>query len=141
MTDCSGTCVDLTVDPNHCGACTTVCPATQPMCDASACTSGPCDGICATATTIAGGSGKNNIGTTAQCYQVVLDPPTTPTKLGGGNCGNFSGGRTFKVNGTDLSTTCAAGGNWPSVPATKGGGYCIAIGAGNESYAWFGTWW
>jgi Flp pilus assembly pilin Flp len=37
-TDCSGTCVDLTSDPNNCGSCGTVCPPATPVCIGSVCT-------------------------------------------------------------------------------------------------------
>ena len=37
-TNCSGTCVDLTSDPNNCGSCGTVCPPATPACIGSICT-------------------------------------------------------------------------------------------------------
>jgi len=40
LTDCGGTCADVTVDPGHCGTCATICPDpahASPTCAASAC--------------------------------------------------------------------------------------------------------
>ncbi len=52
----------------------------------------------------------------------------------GGNCGNFVSPRTLKVNGT---TEPCKGGNWPSVPAARNGGYCVQTTTGNQSFAFF----
>jgi Flp pilus assembly pilin Flp len=38
QTDCSGSCVDLTSDPDNCGGCGTVCPPAAPVCISSMCT-------------------------------------------------------------------------------------------------------
>jgi hypothetical protein len=38
QTDCSGSCVDLTSDPNNCGGCGTVCQPAAPVCISSMCT-------------------------------------------------------------------------------------------------------
>ncbi len=37
FTNCRGTCVDLTGDSDHCGACATVCPESRPICAEGVC--------------------------------------------------------------------------------------------------------
>jgi hypothetical protein len=56
--------------------------------------------------------------------------------LGGGNCGNFVSPRTLSINGTVMSCT---GGNWPSLPAKRNGGYCVQTTAGDNAWAYFAT--
>jgi hypothetical protein len=56
--------------------------------------------------------------------------------LNGGNCGNFAAPRTFQINGTLMSCT---GGNWPSLPAKRNGGYCFQATAGDFPWAFFTT--
>jgi hypothetical protein len=44
--------------------------------------------------------------------------------------------RVFRINGT----TTACGGNWPSTPAARNGGYCLQTSAGDPAWAYFTTW-
>ena len=39
---CNGICTDLSSDPNNCGACENVCPASAPFCIQGACALNPC---------------------------------------------------------------------------------------------------
>src|SRR3954469_5969320 len=49
---CNGTCTDMSSDPNNCGACGNVCPASTPACIQGRCGSCPptaptfCSGVC-----------------------------------------------------------------------------------------------
>ena len=90
---------------------------------------GPCASLCTSPTniTVNGSFQSGSIGTGAVCYQ-------TTSPVHGGNCGNFVSPRVLKVNGT---TEPCAGGNWPSVPAARNGGYCVQTTTGNQSFAFF----
>jgi PKD repeat protein len=90
---------------------------------------GPCTGLCTNPITftVNGSYQSGNLGTGAVCYQ-------TTSNMNSGNCGNFVSPRTLKVNGT---TEPCTGGNWPSLPAKRNGGYCIQTTTGNQSYAYF----
>jgi hypothetical protein len=92
----------------------------------------PCAGICSNPTsfTISGYYQSASLGTSARCYQ-------TSSTIHGGRCGNFVSPRTLKVNGT--AEVCNAG-NWSSIPAKVGGGYCIQVSSGNYSSANFSVW-
>ena len=70
------------------------------------------------------------IGTAALCYQM------TGATSGLFNCGNFVDPRTFSINGTSFDCVPTGEG---TLPATRNGGWCIQVGAGNEAWAWFGT--
>src|SRR4029077_193718 len=72
---------------------------------------------------------SGNLGTAATCHQTLAN-------LAGGNCGNFSGGRTLSINSTLVSCT---GGNWSSLPAKRNGGYCFQATAGDFPWAYFAT--
>ncbi len=90
----------------------------------------PCSGLCTSPivfTSVNFNSG--NLGTAATCHQTVAN-------INGGNCGNFSGGRTFRINDTLMS---CSGGNWPSLPAKRNGGYCFQATAGDFPWAFFVT--
>ena len=92
----------------------------------------PCSGLCSNPVTftINGSYQSGSLGTGAVCYE------TTAT-IYGGNCGNFVSPRTLMVNGT---TEPCMGGNWPSIPAKRNGGYCIQTTAGDQPWAYFTAW-
>ena len=92
----------------------------------------PCAGICANPTTFtwSGSYQSGNLGTGAVCRE-------TTHPVVGGNCGNFSGGRTLSVNGTVMPCTNT---NWPSLPAARNGGYCVSTTAGQQPYAFVTLW-
>jgi len=134
--------VDGLTDPNNCGACGHVC--------AYGCTNGecntPCTGKCSSPVNFTiDGDRKCTFGSNAQsdctspalgagavCYQ-------TTSALTGGGCYNFTGGRTFTING--VAQTCTISTAWPTpLPASVNGGYCITIGAGAFAYASFNVW-
>jgi hypothetical protein len=94
--------------------------------------SSPCAGLCSNPVNFTIGSNyqSGNLGTGAGCYQ-------TTSVIHGGNCGNFTSPRTLSVNGTQETCTYT---NWSSIPATRNGGYCIQITAGNYSWAYFSLW-
>jgi len=87
----------------------------------------PCAGICSNPTTFTwtGSYQSGNLGTGAVCRE-------TTHPVVGGNCGNFSGGRTLSVNGTVMPCN---NNNWPSVPPARNGGYCVSTTAGQFPYA------
>ncbi len=93
---------------------------------------GPCAGqscpSCIVFTTTSYISG--NLGTDASCYE-------TTAAIQDGNCGNFVVPRTLTINGTDMD--CATGRVWSLLPAKVNGGYCFVISAGNQAWAYFGT--
>ena len=90
----------------------------------------PCGGLCASPTVFASQNFQSgNLGTNATCHQ-------TAANLQGANCGNFAGGRTFRVN--DSLVACN-GGNI-TLPAKRNGGYCFQASAGNHPWAYFSTW-
>lgn len=95
-------------------------------------TGNPCDGLCANAQNISwsGSYQGQNLGTGAICRQ------TTQT-VAGGNCGNFAAGRQLLVNGVPM--TCNNQ-NWPSLPPTRNGGYCIQTTTGNYPWAFVTLW-
>jgi hypothetical protein len=51
-TVCDGTCIDTQSDVNHCGDCTTVCPAPTNALRIAACTAGTCGSACNPASTV-----------------------------------------------------------------------------------------
>ena len=94
-TACGGACVDLSSDPDHCGACDTVCGATE-VCSSSACsdacTAGlmACDRACvntATDNLNCGGCG-NACGDEERCASGVCESGATPD----GGCGCHAAG-------------------------------------------------
>jgi hypothetical protein len=87
----------------------------------------PCAGICANPTTFtwSGSYNSGNLGTGAVCRE-------TTHPVVGGNCGNFSGGRTLSLNGTVMPCN---NNNWPSLPAARNGGYCVSTTAGQFPWA------
>jgi hypothetical protein len=87
----------------------------------------PCAGICANPTTFTwtGSYQSGNLGTGAVCRE-------TTHPVVGGNCGNFSGGRTLSLNGTVMPCNNT---NWPSLPAARNGGYCVNTTAGQFPWA------
>jgi hypothetical protein len=105
------------------------------MCDASGCTSGPCDGICNTATSFTipwSGSGNFNT-TSALCYQTI-------SNIQDGNCSNFTSPKTLSLNNVVMGCSGWKASNGGVLPPKKGGGYCISISAGPETYASFTAW-
>ncbi len=94
--------------------------------------SSPCAAFCSNPEVIQvnGSYQSGNLGTGAICRET-----TDPTN--GGNCGNFSGGRTLKVNGV---TQVCNNQNWASLPPPVNGGYCVQVTPGTEAYAYFVMW-
>ena len=92
----------------------------------------PCSGLCTNPVTITLGTGysSGNLGTGVSCLQ-------SREPIAGGNCGNFVSPRTLRVNG--VVAPCD-GGNWTSVPASRNGGYCIQVTAGDHPYAYLTLW-
>jgi hypothetical protein len=117
----------------HCGACGTVCGATE-YCIEGACIASPCDGLCPMFVTVplAGdGFRMDNIGTVEQCFEVVgYERPSDPAAL---ICWNFVPGRTLEVNGTTVA--CLPEG--VTLGAERAGGYCLKAGSGDHPYAGF----
>ena len=102
------------------------CGGSCPACSGST----PCSGLCTSPIVFTSQNfNSGNLGTAATCHQTVAN-------IGGGNCGNFSGGRTFRINDTLMS---CSGGNWPSLPAKRNGGYCFQATAGDFAWAFFVT--
>jgi beta-glucosidase len=102
------------------------CGGSCPACSGTS----PCTGLCTGPIVFAGPNfNSGNLGAGATCHQTVAN-------LNGGNCGNFSGGRTFRINNTLMS---CSGGNWPSLPAKRNGGYCFQATAGDFPWAFFVT--
>ncbi len=91
----------------------------------------PCAGLCASPIVFTTATYQATLGTIATCHETVASPQ-------GGNCGNFVAPRSFSVNGA-VQTICTTGGNWPSLPAKRNGGYCFQSTMGDHSYAYFGT--
>ncbi|HWP05935.1 MAG TPA: carbohydrate-binding domain-containing protein, partial [Polyangiaceae bacterium] len=92
----------------------------------------PCAGLCDNPQIInwSGSYQSGNLGTGAICRE-------TTQPVAGGNCGNFSGGRTLSVNG--VVKTCNNQ-PWTPVPTPRNGGYCIQATPGQFSYAYMTLW-
>ena len=90
----------------------------------------PCDGLCTSPMTFKASTQVGNLGTGASCWQLV------GSTVHDFECGNFVSPRTFAVNGT--SADCTTGMSI-TAPAARNGGYCVQVGAGNYSYAYFTT--
>lgn len=113
---------------------------TNDVCSAGACThpsngtcstATPCSSLCTSPTSFSSASySSGNLGSGARCFE-------TTAALRGGVCGNFASSRKLSVNGTNV--TCN-GGNWPSLPAKRNGGYCVQATAGDFPWAYFVTW-
>ena len=71
----------------------------------------------------------SSTGTGAICYEY------NGTKSAG-NFGNFSSTRHFYVNGADKGTSSGS----YTLPATRNGGYCFVVGAGQNPWAWINAW-
>jgi subtilisin family serine protease len=93
---------------------------------------GACVGLCSNPKiiNINGSYQSGNLGTGAGCFE-------TSSPLHSGNCGNFTGARTMKLNGTQM--TCNNQ-NWSSVPGSRNGGFCIQTSAGNYPWSFFTLW-
>jgi hypothetical protein len=91
---------------------------------------GPCAGLCTNPITVAAEVDSGSLGTAASCYQVLAGGIANVT------CGNFVAPRTFSVNGTSIDCVTNEGG---ALPAERNGGYCMQVGAGQYSYAYFVT--
>ena len=76
------------------------------------------------------GYSSGNLGAGARCFE-------TSAALRGGVCGNFSSSRKLSVNGASVACN---GGNWPSLPAKRNGGYCVQASPGDYPWAYFVTW-
>ncbi|HEY5960601.1 MAG TPA: S8 family peptidase [Polyangiaceae bacterium] len=94
--------------------------------------SNPCADICPNPISFAwsGSYQSGALGTGVVCRE-------TTQNVVGGNCGNFTGGRTLSVNGVVMPCNNL---NWSSIPAKRNGGYCISTTAGNYSWAFFTLW-
>jgi hypothetical protein len=92
----------------------------------------PCTGICSNPVVFSwtGSYQSGPLGTGAVCRE-------TTHALAGGNCGNFTGGRTLSVNGTVMPCNNQ---NWPTLPAARNGGYCVTTTTGNFPWAFFTMW-
>ena len=115
-------------------------PCTNDVCSAGACThpengsctpTSPCSGLCTSPTPFSSASySSGNLGAGARCFE-------TSASLRGGVCGNFASSRKLSVNGVAVACN---GGNWPSLPAKRNGGYCVQASAGDYPWAYFVTW-
>jgi predicted outer membrane repeat protein len=94
--------------------------------------SSPCASFCSNPEVIQinGSYQSGNLGTGAICRE-------TTDLMNGGNCGNFSGGRTLTVNG--VPQTCNYQ-NWASLPPPVNGGYCVQVTPGSQAWAYFVLW-
>jgi len=77
------------------------------------------------------GYSSGNLGTGAACFQ-------TKEPIAGGNCGNFVSPRALRVNG--VVEPCDTGGNWTSLPASRNGGDCVQVTAGDQPWAYLTLW-
>lgn len=92
----------------------------------------PCAGICDNPV-VFGWSGSYQsgpLGTGAVCRE-------TTQPVAGGNCGNFTGGRTLSINGTVMPCNNQ---NWPSLPPARNGGYCVTTTPGDYPWAFYTMW-
>ena len=98
---------------------------------ASAASARPCASFCSNPVVFTNANfHSGNLGTGATCHETT----TSPAEL---NCGNFAPGRTFHINGQQL--TCDFQ-NHPLASFPKvNGGYCFRASAGNEPWAYFLT--
>ncbi|HVZ31270.1 MAG TPA: hypothetical protein VG963_02535, partial [Polyangiaceae bacterium] len=89
----------------------------------------PCGGICSNPVVFSwtGSYQSGALGTGAVCRE-------TTHPVAGGNCGNFSGGRTLSVNGTVMPCNNQ---NWSFLPPARNGGYCVSTTPGNQPWAFF----
>ncbi len=124
--DCGGSCGPCGDDKS----CVTDADCQSGDCDAGTCQafSSPCAALCANpqAISFTWNYQSGNLGTGPICLEVTQT-------VDGGNCGNFSGGRTLSVNGVQMPCNNQ---NWSFVPAPIGGGYCVQATAGDFDYAY-----
>jgi hypothetical protein len=92
----------------------------------------PCAGICSNPVMFSwsGSYQSGALGTGAICRE-------TTQAVAGGNCGNFTGGRTLSVNGTVMPCNNL---NWSSLPPARNGGYCVTTTPGNQPWAFYTMW-
>jgi hypothetical protein len=127
--------VNFKTDHDHCGSCEMACETAQ-ECLAGICRSSPCDGVCATFTTIEMTPQQNyktgNLGTAESCTEVIgYDPSPHPETF---VCWNVDPPRTVELNGVVLP--CNVGGRAFDVPL-RVGGYCVHVSAGQKNEAGF----
>lgn len=89
--------------------------------------SAPCSDLCSNPVQFTAPYSSGNLGSAATCHQ-------TTSNLVNGVCANFAAGRTFKINGTNVSC------NNFKLPPKRNGGYCMQASAGNQPYAFFAVW-
>jgi Cys-rich repeat protein len=89
----------------------------------------PCEGLCTDPVVFVGPSYTSpQLGAGEGCYETL-------GSLSGFDCYDFTGARTFAVNGQTVPCGASA-----SVPASTNGGYCFVYTAGQHDYATFATW-
>lgn len=93
---------------------------------------GPCMGFCNNAIVITTqGFTSPALGILATCHETTIN-------IQGGECGNFVAPRAFTINGR--TQNCAGSTNWTlPLPAKQNNGYCFQTTAGQNSFAYFGT--
>jgi len=159
FSECGDVCTDVTGDPMHCGACTTVCTAPLTSCVASAC-------ACPTGRTSCGGACVDTLTDTAHCGGCSM-PCAAGESCAAGVCGATAatwstnatayscatagvigsrhtyacppGGSAGSIWGTDTythdSSVCTAGVHVGRITLAGGGLVTIEMAAGLASYA------
>ncbi len=136
MTSCSGSCVDLTMDPNNCGKCGTACTPTVEACVNSMCSCAAtmCGNTCIDTTMDPANCGGCNMPCPYQCTNSICGPTVLGTGMAGGlgivSDGTtvfwFSGSAEF---GTMSLVSCAAAGCM-NAPTTVPGATMVLPSAG-----------
>ena len=135
QTSCNGVCVDLTSDPNNCGACAAACTTAAPFCSASACSATcgtglmACGSACVDTMTSAAhcGTCNNACAAGAACSAGVCGQPPTGSGGGTGVGGNVS------TTGGSTGSGAATGNSGGSGAAPGSGGGSGATGGGGNS--------
>jgi hypothetical protein len=126
---------DFMTDHEHCGSCETACESNE-ECLEGVCAASPCDGLCATFTSVTITPGqnykRNDIGTGDVCTEVIgYDPsPEPPTFV----CWNFDNPKYLQLNGVTIQ--CTGMGEEFDVPLRLGG-YCVHATPGEYPYRGF----
>jgi len=148
QTDCNGTCVNTSNDPNHCGNCTTVCTSGQ-VCSGGTCTGGcpagqtDCSGSCVDTQTDNNNCGTCGTactgGTTCQSGSCACPAGQTDcsgtcvdTQTDNNNCGTCGTACTGGSTCQSGACTCPAG-------QTNCGGTCVDTQTDNSNCGTCGT--